>query len=233
MANDLSDEELQFRRRARRRLVGAVVLVVVMVAVLPMVLDDKPRPVNQDIAITMPSTSIPAKDASEFTSKIVPMPPAAKPAAEGPAGTPEAKPEQKPAPAQVEAARPEMPVDKHEAQKAAAPAKPAEQKPETKAVAAKAAKPAETKSEVTKPKEGYVVRLGAFADSANARKRLADLKAKGVKAYAETVKTPGGEKTRVRAGPYGTQAEAEKVRDKLKTAKIDGDVVNLATEAGH
>ena len=57
MANSPSPtvEELQLRKRARRRLIGAITLVAVMVTVLPMVLDDEPKPVGQDIAINIPS----------------------------------------------------------------------------------------------------------------------------------------------------------------------------------
>lgn len=69
MANDqLSEQEIQFRKRARRRLIGAVALVLLMVTVLPMVLDEPdtkgPQP---EIAI-----SIPSQDGAEFSSKVVP-----------------------------------------------------------------------------------------------------------------------------------------------------------------
>ena len=47
MARAISDEELQLKKRARRRLVGAVVLVTAVAVILPMVLDSEPRPVNQ------------------------------------------------------------------------------------------------------------------------------------------------------------------------------------------
>jgi len=43
MARAISDEELQIKRRARRRLIGAIVLVIAIVVVLPMVLDSEPR----------------------------------------------------------------------------------------------------------------------------------------------------------------------------------------------
>ena len=76
MAKSISDEELQLRKRARRRLVGAIALVTIVAVFLPMVLDHEPKPVSQDVSIKIPSP-----DAGVFTSKIVPVAPA-KPAAE-------------------------------------------------------------------------------------------------------------------------------------------------------
>lgn len=79
MARAISDEELQLKRRARRRLIGAIVLVVAIVVVLPMVLDTEPRPVSQNISIRIPST-----DTDTFKAKVAPAPaakaPEAKPA---------------------------------------------------------------------------------------------------------------------------------------------------------
>src|SRR4051812_11475092 len=73
--NQLNDQEIQFKKRARRRLVGAVALVLLMVAILPMVLDDRTNKAPpQEIAI-----SIPSQEGSEFTSKIVPVAPALPP----------------------------------------------------------------------------------------------------------------------------------------------------------
>ena len=54
MAKAISDEELQLKKRARRRLVGAIALVLLVVVFLPMFLDSEPKPLNQDIAITIP-----------------------------------------------------------------------------------------------------------------------------------------------------------------------------------
>lgn len=76
MAKTISEEELQLRKRARRRLIGAIALVTMVVVFLPMVLDHEPKPVSQDISIQIPSPN----NSGTFTSKIVPVVP----------GTPEA-----------------------------------------------------------------------------------------------------------------------------------------------
>jgi DedD protein len=110
MARSISDEELQLRKRARRRLIGAIVLVTAVVVALPMVLDTDPKPINQDIAIRIPSP-----DGGPFTSKVVPVAPPleAKPEAKPPAAAPKppAAPEDKsakpaPAPSKPAAAEP-------------------------------------------------------------------------------------------------------------------------------
>src|SRR5574340_753134 len=111
MANGPSPtvEELQLRKRARRRLVGAITLVALMVTVLPMVLDDEPKPVGQDIAI-----SIPSQQSNDFPIKAV------KPAAPAQAAPPVAPPQP-----------PAVEQEKHVAQIAPAPLpKAMEAKPE-------------------------------------------------------------------------------------------------------
>ncbi|MBN3818232.1 sporulation protein, partial [Paraburkholderia sp. Se-20369] len=51
----LLDPTLPEKQRARRRLVGAIALVVAAVIVLPMVLDSHPKPVTDDISIDIPN----------------------------------------------------------------------------------------------------------------------------------------------------------------------------------
>lgn len=78
MAQPVTDDELQLRKRARRRLVGAIVLVLLVVVFLPMVLDHEPKPLGPTVAIT-----IPPQDSAE--SKFPEQSPAA-PAATAPNG---------------------------------------------------------------------------------------------------------------------------------------------------
>lgn len=54
MAQPVSDDEIQLRKRARRRLVGAIVLVLMVVVFLPMVLDNEPKPLPPNVAINIP-----------------------------------------------------------------------------------------------------------------------------------------------------------------------------------
>ena len=54
----LLDPTLPEKQRARRRLVGAIALVIAAVVILPMVLDSHPKPVTDDISIYIPNRSV-------------------------------------------------------------------------------------------------------------------------------------------------------------------------------
>jgi DedD protein len=55
--DSLLDPTLPEKQRARQRLVGAIALVLAAVIGLPMVLDSRPRPASDDIAIDIPRVS--------------------------------------------------------------------------------------------------------------------------------------------------------------------------------
>jgi len=77
------------KRRGRRRLVGAVALVLAAVIVLPMVFDPEPRPTSSSVSVR-----IPGEGETSFTPKpapqVQPAPPAAAPVAPKPAPKPPA-----------------------------------------------------------------------------------------------------------------------------------------------
>ena len=50
-------DELELKKRARRRLVGAVVLVLLVVTLVPLLLDNEPRQISDDVEINITSTS--------------------------------------------------------------------------------------------------------------------------------------------------------------------------------
>lgn len=213
---DTSPNELPLKKRARRRLVGAVALALFAVIVLPMVMDREPRPLSQDIQVR-----IPGEDASSFAAKLLP----AKPAA-----TPMPAPE----PKQVAEER-KVEVD---AKSEAAPATPATApapKPEVQVPAAPVAKPAQKSASPDKKTEEeakpatdasgqWVIQLGAYKEAGNVRVLLAKLKGIGVPAYTEKMESPQGMRTRVRAGPFTTREAAEKARTRLKIIDVDGPV---------
>lgn len=193
-----NDAALDLRRRARRRLIGAIALVLALVIVPPWIMDLEPRPVTTDLRV-----EIPPQDADRLKP-----PPAVAKAPE--AGPPAAKPAAPPA---AESKPPASPAP--EPPKAEAP-KPA-QKADTVARAAPAAKDSDAKrAEAILNAEQFVVQLGVFAERENAAKLEARLAKAGVKHYAESVAVAGKEQTRVRAGPYPTREAAEQARTKLK-----------------
>ena len=206
----VSDEEIQLRKRARRRLVGAIALVLLAVVFLPMVLDSEPRQRPQEVNIQIPS--IPPQ---------APVPPAgqtATPAADASAprpsvdsGTPSAP--TAPSPDAVARAVPDA--------KVVAPSRPtASQKPTP--AASRPADPAQggTSQSPAQAGEGYVVRLGAFSDANNAKQLLAKLKANKIAGYSELLKTAEGQRVRVRAGPFPTEESARAARDRMRQLKL-------------
>lgn len=209
MAKAISDEELQLKKRARRRLVGAIALVLLVVVFLPMFLDSEPKPLNQDITITIPP--IPNAD----TSAAAPLSPAPI------RGMPSVSPPTPDEPAS--AAKPEAPVAVEPSAPHAEPAPaetrlPPKAEAEPKSVAKPAAKPEKTAA--TSAADGYVVQLGAFSNGANAKALQKKLQENKFKAYTELVKSAGGDRTRVRVGPYPSREAADKARDQLKSRKL-------------
>ena len=152
MARNVSDEELQLKKRARRRLVGAIVLVTAVAVVLPMVLDSEPKPVSQNINIQIPSPD--AGVLSSSPTPLKPVDPVAAPKAETKpeAAAEPAVPVKEAKPEPVVAAKPEVKLEAKPEVKAEA--KPPEPKSEVKAEPKpepKAEPKAEAKTEAAKP----------------------------------------------------------------------------------
>ncbi len=187
MARTISDEEVQLKRRARRRLIGAIVLVTAMVVLLPMVLDTEPKPSGEEVAVRIPSPG-----SGTFSPKL-PESPAPQPESKAP--PPQAKPEQ-PAPAPAPTPKPAPPKKAAKVEPAptqAAP-KPASTQYVIQVIAladadkAKqlrekiAAAGVKSYTEVVKTVKGDVtrVRAGPFEDRKAAEKAQKQLKAIGL-----------------------------------------------------
>lgn len=227
-ADHLTDKEDQFKRRARRRLVGAVALVLLMVTVLPMVLDDRSGQKTSQPEI---SISIPSQNGAEFSSKIVPVTPLqpAPVAIASPVTPPPAKPE-KPATEQsvavAPAAQPKVaPEPALEAEKPApkVTTRPVVAQDDTaKPAAAEAAKPA---TPAAIKKGGFSVQIGVFSDAAKVKQMRAKIAEKGIQCYSENMATPKGTKYRVRCGPYPEKTGAQQALDALKSLGHNGILV--------
>ncbi|SCX84975.1 DedD protein [Nitrosospira sp. Nl5] len=206
MAKTVSEEEIQLRKRARRRLVGAITLAAAAVVILPMVLDSKPEQRNQEIDIR-----IPAEDsADEFVPGTAPRmePPATAVPQQSATG-----------------------VQQEERVESRPPVKPSQSRAEPVGKLAGAGKASDSAAEAGSTKaaaaEQFVVQLGAFSDPAKARQQQQSLISKDArKVYTETLKADKGEITRVRVGPFRTREEAEGAREKLKKLGFDGVVTD-------
>lgn len=218
MARNVSDEELQLKKRARRRLVGAVVLVTAVAVVLPMILDSEPKPASQNIDIQIPSP-----DAGVLSAKPVPLKPPETAAAK-------AKPEAEPRPEPKVEAKAPAKAETQATPKVEAKAKPvkeaAPKAAAAKPVAKPAAKPEAKSAEPPKPAaESFVVQVVALSDAERAKALQAKIVAGGLKAYTEVVQTATGPVTRVRVGPYASRDAAEKARQQLLGMKFDSSKV--------
>lgn len=192
------------RRRAKNRLIGSAILVLIGVIGFPLLVDQQPRPVAVELPIEIPDKN-----------KVLPL--AAPPA---PAAAPAAATEAAPAPSatasgvvtQAEPAPAEKP-----AAKPAAPAVKPEVKPEAK------------KTETPKPaaESRYVVQVGSFAEETRAREARAKLERAGLKNYTQAVETKDGKRIRVRAGPFASKAEAERAAEKIKKLDLPASVLSL------
>ena len=225
MVNAVSEEELQLRKRARRRLIGAIVLVSAVAVFLPMVLDHEPKPLSQDISIQIPAPN----NAGTFTSKIVPIAPGDAPTGGQPStATPSAvveKPTSQPdstakePPAHDTEAAPPLRADAEKS--ATEPPKPVV-KPIEKPRVKSPANPNDTKKAAA---GGFVVQVVALNDAKKAKELQQKISGSGVKSYVEVVPTTKGNVTRVRAGPYATRAEAENISNKIKELGFGSNII--------
>jgi len=215
----LRDEQLQFKKRARRRLVGAIALALLAVIVLPMVMDKEPKPLTQDIQIRIPSqdTSAVSTLARSVTGKPAPTP---LPAVPKPVETPSSA---APAAAPVATAQPEASAAVPPEKPPVAPAKTELPKSDAAGAAKppKASEPTPEKPAEQPPgKEQWIVQLGAYQDPANVKSMQNRLKGIGLPSFTEKVETPQGPRTRVRSGPFGSRDAAEKAQAQLKKLAI-------------
>ena len=208
------------QQRARHRLIGAAVLVLIAVVGLPRILDNKPKSVNNDIAVNI-VTSLPAPNAvmPANDEKAKPAPAAVEvPAKEKEvvvAPTPEAKPE---------------------AKSEAKPA-PAASKPSSIGLAAGeevVAAPNTTtkvKTEELPKKAGsgkYVIQIGAFASEERAKGWIAKMKDQKIPNYVlNKTGTDGAKLYALRAGPFADKDAAEAAEKKVKAMGLSPRLVEV------
>ena len=188
------------RRRGRRRLVGAIALVLLAVIVLPWIFDPQPRQAPPV------SVRIPGEDEKPFVPKNAPKPPAPATKSEKPASAPQAD---KPAPATTPAAPATPKAEAKPVEKAAA-AKPAPASPPPASASAERARAEAALANAPQ----YFVPVGAYTDPAGV---IAKLKGAKLAYFTEPVATAKGTVMRVRAGPYASRAAAEKAQKQLKS----------------
>ena len=204
------------RRRARHRLIGATVLVIIGVVGFPVVFDTQPRPVSVDIAVDIPDRikTKPMVSASSATKQT----PLATDAALSPKEevVASAKKEEASTPTASQTAVATTPVLSPTSTKTAEPVKT----PEPAVVAAPTASAA-----VDGPR--FVVQIGAFAEDSKVKEVRLKLEKAGFKTYTNVANTKDGPRTRVRVGPFASKDEAEKMANKIKQLQLQPQVLTL------
>ncbi len=237
--SESTDADLLLKKRARRRLLGAVAFAGLAAVVLPMVMDDEPKQQVQDVQIR-----IPGQDQTPFAPKLnrTARPEAAEESAKAAEKAAE-KPTEKTSDKPVEKALPkaadkpvEKPADKpavKTAEKAAAEKPQEKASPEAKIVERSPVEEAQRAAAILAGKHvdtvvggngQFVVLIGAFANPANVKQLQSKLGELGIKVMTESIDSSAGKKTRVRAGPFASRDAAEKAAEKMKRIGVNGVV---------
>jgi DedD protein len=213
----LLDPTLPEKQRARRRLVGAIALVIAAVVVLPMVLDSHPKPVTDDIAIDIPNrpTSVPrraADDQADTQAGVAPDSDTGAQAAAGvtPPGADAAKASEAQASTQSKAEQSAHPTAQStkstQSAKAATPPQPTARAAQQAPVAPAAKPQAQTQAQTAKP-TAIPAPSAANADSG-------------------TPAAPPGARFAVQLGIFSDDASARRWESKLKAAGVPAYIEN-------
>ena len=242
---EAADSVQQARVRARRRLIGAVVLVVVGVIGFPLVFETQPRPIPVDIPIDIPrKDGLPALVMPQ--ARVATPSPTATPAAPTPAPAPaiparadgaaRAPASSQPAALPVEP-RPTPPAAPLAATKTPPPAaaepaprpEPAGTPRGSDATRAQALLDGKTAAKPAAPTDAarYVVQVGAFAENSAAHETRVKVEKLGLKTYAQAADTDAGKRIRVRVGPFTSKEDAEQARGRLKAAGFPAVLLTL------
>jgi DedD protein len=216
------------RIAARRRLVGALVLLLGGVVGFPLLFETQPRPLPADLPIlvpdgtparatnaTRPLPAPPALPADAGAEPVVAASPLAVVADEAPkpAATPAPVPPPTPAPESTPPAQPAV----------ASP-------PAPKPAVAVAPKPVPKPAPEPPPAAAagrFVVQVGAYNEAERLKAARLRVEKLGFKSYTQDVDTASGKRTRVRVGPFASRQEAEAAAGKLKAAGMQANILSL------
>jgi len=227
-------EDVQVLRiRARRRLIGAAVLVAAGVVGFPLIFETQPRPIPVDLPIeiprkeTAPPLTVPTREPlaqAEPASTPAPAPtvataPVEQPVVEKPVVE---KPVAEKPPVRVAEKPAEKPVEK--------PAEKPADKPKAHAndgARAQALLEGKEPTQAAAAAARFIVQVGAYGENKAAQDVRTKVEKLGLKTYAQAVDTADGRRIRVRLGPFSSRDEAEKAAAKIKSAGLPGAILTL------
>ena len=221
------------QQRARHRLIGATVLVLIAVVGLPRILDNKPKAVSNDIAVNI-VTSLPTPVPEQKTEPKAEEKAKVETKQEAPVEAPKVTPP---------ASTPEVKADAKADAKPATPTTPS--KPPALGLAAgeevvttasnakpKADTPANTAdSAAPKANVKYVIPVGTFETEESIKNVTAKLKDSKIPyaVYTKT-KSDGVKQTAFRAGPFTDKDVAEAALKKIKPLNPTAKIVESAKQ---
>ena len=195
MPADFADPMAEHKRRARWRLLGAVLFSTATAAVVLMLFEDTPRSLQQDFILKWPA-------------------PSAAPTASTPTET--SAPEQSP-PEPVASKTPEAAGTPPAIESSSAPAP-------SSAPAASSPTPAAPKSANAKTKP-YFLQLGAYSQKSSAEAARKKLEAPGRRLMVVTLSEQSGPRHRLRMGPFASEREADAARARLKLEGVEATLI--------
>lgn len=223
------DALLQLKKRARRRLVGAIFLAGSAVFLLNMAMNDRSPAYlegQHEPKIVIPGQDekkeleirIPEQDQKPFAPRSSVTPQTTTTIMKSPTvsttqsiATPVQKTVEKQKPTEV----PQKPAEK--------PTEKPLEKPVNATDASRAAAILAGKTPESASAGGlHVILIGAFTNQANVKNLQSKLGQLGIKVYTEPLDTPQGKKTRVRAGPFSTKQAGEVALQKMKSIGVSG-----------
>jgi DedD protein len=224
-------------QRARHRLIGAAVLVLVAIIVLPRVLDSKPKTVSNDIAVTIVSSlpAAPPQPASppsaEPKSEEAKAPPPAVPAVVTPAPAIDAKESSKTTPPASAVASPAKPIAPNPGDKTMGLAAGEEIVVSAKANASASANGSTSTNANPSTPGKFVIQIGAFASEERANGWIAKLKEQKIPNYVlNRTGTDGSKLYALRAGPFTDKEAAEAAEKKIKAMGLTPRVVEVGKQ---
>ena len=222
------------RKRARHRLMGAVVLVLTAVVVFPLLVDKQPRPVAVDIPIEIPDknkvrpleaeVAEAQKDSQKSDSqKTAPLAPetssSSAPAVSAVPVAPVATVAAPASKAEEVLTTPESKVkEAARAEALLAGKEPANKEPANRET---------TNKDAPVNGERYIVQFGAYAENDKAQEARRKVESTGLKTYTHVIETKEGRRIRARVGPFASKAEAEQAADKIKKLDLPVSILKL------
>jgi DedD protein len=219
------------RTQARRRLVGAVLLLGVGVIGFPLLFETQPRPLPPDMPIVL-SAEAQAQRAAGAAPATTPRLAPVLPVLPADAGNEPVVSASAPTPAVLPAAEAQASAPGARPSSAVATAAAASRPKPATAPTAPATRPASLPTPATAtaptPAAGrWVVQVGAYNDVERLKAARAKLQKLGYASYTQEVDSSTGRRTRVRVGPYKTRAEADAVAARVKTTGLQAAVLSL------